>query len=559
MDIAKLLSAKEGENIEFKEAKNHFDFEELTRYACAIANLGGGKIALGITDKRPRTVVGSQAFDQPERTRKGLMDRLRIKVDFEEEFEDGKRILIFSIASRPVGMPLSHNGIAYWRDGDELTTMPPEVMRRVYEEAGHDFSADICPGATIDDLDETAIGEFRKRWAEKSKNPRILTLPKRQLLNDCSAVDGDKVTYAALVLFGSAKALTKYLAQAEVVFEYRSSEASGPAAQREEFRDAFFNIHDRIWNLINLRNDKQHYQDGLFVFDIDTFNEGSTREALLNAISHRNYQMAGSVFIRQYRDRLVITSPGGFPPGITPENAIDKQCPRNRRIAEILARCGLIERSGQGMNLMFENSVKEAKALPSFAGTDDYEVKLTLNGVVLDQNMLLLINRIGAETLESFSTQDFLVLNAIARENKIPKALQGGLKRLIDLGLIERAGRGKYILSRRYYASAGKPGVHTRKLGLDRETNKALLIRHLKLQGDAGAKLADLLQVLPELPRGQVQVLLREMRTDGKVRCVGNTSAARWYVGSVATNLQQTCNKLATNLQSVASSDEDKQ
>ena len=555
MDIAKLLNAKEGENIEFKEAKTRFDFDELTQYACAIANLGGGKIVLGVSDKRPRKIVGSQAFDQPERTRKGLMDRLRVKIDFEEEFDGEKRILIFTVASRPVGMPLLLNGVAYWREGDMLTTMPAEVMRRIYEEAGHDFSADICPQVTMPDLDKNAIDEFRKRWAKKSNNSRILTMSAKQLMSDCGAITEDGVTYAALVLFGSAKALAKHLAQAEIVFEYRSSEASGPAAYREEFRDAFFNIQDKIWNLINLRNDKQHYQDGLFIFDIDTFNEGSTREALLNAVSHRNYQMAGSVFIRQYRDRLVISSPGGFPPGITPENAIDKQYPRNRRIAEILARCGLIERSGQGMNLMFENSVKEAKALPSFDGTDDYEVKLTLNGVVLDQNMLRLINRIGAETLESFSTQDFLILNCLSSDSKIPKALQGGLKRLIDLGLVQRLSRGKYILSRRYYSSAGKSGVHTRKMGLDRETNKELLIKHLKLQGEAGAKLADMLQVLPDLPRGQLQVLLREMRNDGRIHCVGNTSAARWYIGAEP----QTCNNLATNLQSVASSDGDKQ
>ena len=533
MDIAKLLSAKEGENIEFKEAKNRFDFEELTQYACAIANVGGGKIVLGITDKRPRQVVGSQAFDQPERTRKKLMDHLRVKVDFEEEFEDGKRILIFTVASRPIGIPLLFKGVAYWRDGDVLTTMPIEEMRRIYEEAGHDFSADICQGATIADLDENAIEEFRKRWAKKSQNQRILTLPKRQLLNDCGAVDDDKVTYAALVLFGSAKALTKYLAQAEVIFEYRSSEASGPAAQREEFRDAFFNIQDRIWNLINLRNDKQHYQDGLFIFDIATFNEGSTREALLNAISHRNYQMAGSVFIRQYRDRLTITSPGGFPPGITPENAIDKQCPRNRRIAEILALCGLIERSGQGMNLMFENSIKEAKALPSFDGTDDYEVKLTLHGVVLDQGMLRLINRIGTETLDSFSTQDFLVLNAIGNDEKISRSLMTRTKRLEDIGLVEKAGRGKYIFSRRYYASAGKSGEYTRKRGLDRDTNKELLLKHISRSGNFGAPISELQQVLPALSRGQIKTLLNCLREERKIELSGARRGARWFMVDV--------------------------
>jgi len=104
---------------------------------------------------------------------------------------------------------------------------------------------------------------------------------------------------------------------------------------------------------VNLRNDRQHYQEGLFVFDIPTFNERVVREALLNAVSHRNYQMSGSVFVRQYKERLVIESPGGFPAGVTLENILDRQSPRNRRIAEILAKCGLVERSGQGMNLIY--------------------------------------------------------------------------------------------------------------------------------------------------------------------------------------------------------------
>ena len=538
MDIKKLLNAKEGENIEFKEAKQRFDFEELAKYACAIANRGGGKIVLGISDKRPRKVVGSKAFEQPERTRNGLMERLRVKIDFEELNENGLRVLVFTIASRPVGLPVQVNGIAYWRRGDELSTMPAEVLHKIYEESGHDFSADICPQATLDDLDSAAIDKFCEKWAKKANNPRLKTLPAKQLLSDCGIVEEDGITYAGLVLFGKATALRKYLPQAEIVFEYRSSESSGPAAYREEFRDAFFNIQDKIWDLIKLRNDKQHYQDGLFVFDIDTFNEQSTREALLNAVSHRNYQLAGSIFIIQYKDRLVITSPGGFPIGVTPENVINKQCPRNRRIAEVLAKCGLVERSGQGMNLMFENSIKEAKDLPSFTGTDAYEVKLTLYGLVLDKNMLILINRIGAETLESFTTQDFLVLNCLASDRTIPKDLLDNQRHLAELGLLEKVERGKYILSRQYYSSVGKVGVHTRRMGLDRNTNKELLLRHIKLQKQSGAKLADMLQVLPDLPRSKIQVLLREMRQDKLIYSIGKTSAARWYYGSES----ETCN-----------------
>lgn len=530
MDITKLLNAKEGENIEFKEAKNHFDFEKLVKYACAISNQGGGKIVLGVSDKRPRQVVGSSAFGQPEHTRKGLMDRLHIKVDFEELYDNGLRVLIFIIAARPVGLPVQADGISYWREGDTLCTMPADVLHSIYEESGHDFSADVCPHLTIDDLDVNAIDQFREKWAKKANKPSIKALSVQQLLSDCGAIDDDGVTYAALILFGKKKAITKYLPQSEIVFEYRSSEASGPAAQREEFRDAFFNIQDDIWERINLRNDKQHYQDGLFVFDIYTFNEQSTREALLNAVSHRNYQLAGSIFIVQYRERLVVTSPGGFPPGITPDNAINKQSPRNRRIAEILAKCGLVERSGQGMNLMFENSIKEAKALPSFVGTDAYDVKLTLHGVVLDKNILVLINRIGAATLESFTTQDFLVLNCLAHDLVIPKDLRENQKRLADLGLLEKVEHGTYILARKYYSYSGKAGVYTRKKGLDQDAKKALLLKHIAEAGTNGAPIKELLQVLPELSRGQVKTLLNHLKDEGKIDLVGEKRGSRWFL-----------------------------
>ena len=83
MTVEELLEAKEGENIQFKEAKKRFDFGEAAQCCCALANCGGGKLVFGITDKRPRQVVGSSAFDQPERTRMGLIDKLKIMVDFQ--------------------------------------------------------------------------------------------------------------------------------------------------------------------------------------------------------------------------------------------------------------------------------------------------------------------------------------------------------------------------------------------------------------------------------------------------------------------------------------------
>ncbi len=239
--------------------------------------------------------------------------------------------------------------------------------------------------------------------------------------------------------------------------------------------------------------------------------------------------MGGSVFVRQYRDRLVVESPGGFPNGITLDNILDRQSPRNRRIAEILAFCGLVERSGQGMNLIYELSIIEAKQLPDFKGTDDNFVSITLNGLVLDKKMLSLINKIGNSHLESLSTGDFLAIDALYHEKRLPESLRPRLKRLIELGIVEHVSRNKYVLARSLYEVTGKSGIHTRIVGLDRDTNKELILKHIRKNGDAGTQFNELEQVLPSNSRNQIKVLVRELQQSDFIYVVGRTSAARWF------------------------------
>lgn len=107
--------------------------------AVRFQTVAGGKLVFGISDKRPRQVVGSQAFEQPERTRKGLIDKLHIMVDFQVYEHEGKRVLVFEIAGRPVGLPVQADGVAWWYEGDSLIPMPETIRRRIYAEAGIDF------------------------------------------------------------------------------------------------------------------------------------------------------------------------------------------------------------------------------------------------------------------------------------------------------------------------------------------------------------------------------------------------------------------------------------
>jgi ATP-dependent DNA helicase RecG len=220
----------------------------------------------------------------------------------------------------------------------------------------------------------------------------------------------------------------------------------------------------------------------------------------------------------------------GFPRGITIDNILNRQSPRNRLVASILALCGLVERSGQGMNLMYELSIREAKPLPNFSGTDAYFVSLTLNGVILDKRMLTLMNRIGNERMESLSTDGLLIIDALFHERKLPDNILTNMKQLVDMGIVEHTGRGKYVLARSFYEVTGKSGVHTRLVGLDRETNKELILRHIKNSGSKGAPLKELQQVLPSHSRRQVQLLLTELRNDGKIDLTGKTGGAKWFL-----------------------------
>ena len=536
------MNDKEGENLEFKEAKNNFHFETLVKYCCALANECGGRIIIGVTDKRPRKVVGTTVYDQPERTRKGICERLPLSIDFEEiahpDCPAGSRVLVFQIPSRPIGTAIKYAGIYWARKEDSLDPLSEDRLCAIFAESGHDFSADICPGATFEDLDSGAIEDFRRRWVEKARKAenvpfadKLASMPHQELLADAEAVIDGQVTYAGLILFGTPKSLSRHLALAEVVFEYRSSDASGSAQDRVEYRQGFFLYYDDIWERINLRNDKQDFQEGFFVAPIATFNERPVREAVLNAISHRDYQLGGSIFIRQFPRRLEIDSPGGLPVGITLENILDRQKPRNRRIAEIFTRCGLVERSGQGMNLIFEESIRQSKPIPDFARTDQYQVGLTLHGTVENPAFVRFVEKVGRETTATFSTRDWIILSTVARDEKVPKDLQGRIQKLLDLGLIERVAGRRYMLSQKYYEFVGDVPAYTRKKGLGRDQNLTLLLNHITDNKVKGSKLEDLCHVLPALPMTQVQSLLRTLKRKKLAHSVGKTSAGRWFPG----------------------------
>lgn len=532
-DIVALIREAEGSRLECKEARRSYDFGKLAKYVSALANGGGGTILLGVTDRRPRIVVGTAAFQEPGRTEAGLIERTHHRVAITEHTIEDHRVVAIEIPSRRKGLPVGCDGSFWMRNGEALVPMTSDVLQTIYRETESDFSAEVCINSRLDDLSVEAIEEFRARWIARAGNSRLASLSHEHLLRDAGLVEQDGgITWAALLLLGTPEAVSRHLPAAELVFEYRSSEAAGPAQERVEFRQGFLLTSDALWELVNKRNDRQSIQDGFFRYEIPTFDEKSIREGILNAFAHRDYRDGSSVLVIQHPRRLEIISPGGFPSGVTSENILTQQRPRNRRLAEALSCIGLIERAGQGVNLMFEQALRQGKQVPSFAGSTSHEVRLVIHGTVANPALIAALEKIGEETLATFSTEDFLILDDLQRGVGVPPALRHRLDQLIELGVVERVGRGRsvrYLLSRRIATAIGQSGTYTRRKGLDHATNQALILKHLSDNRTTGSSLSELQQVLPALSYSQVRHLMHQLRSAGKVRLEGTRRWARWF------------------------------
>jgi len=197
-------------------------------------------------------------------------------------------VLIVHVPARLPGTAWQIEGRYLKRAGDEITALTAGELQAMFEEAGPDFSAQTCPGITLADLSPAAVGQFRERWARKDNDPRKLAWSDDELLRNAELLVDGKLNYAALILLGTHAAFGRHLAQAELVFEYRSAEAAGPANDRVEYREGFLLWMDALWDKINLRNDRQSYRDGMYNWELPTFDEESVREAVLNAVSCGN-------------------------------------------------------------------------------------------------------------------------------------------------------------------------------------------------------------------------------------------------------------------------------
>jgi len=518
------LALDEGENLEFKTAANQFSKDkDLPDYCAALANERGGKLILGVNNER--TVIGTKAFaGKHNRLSNELLNKLGIRVDVEELRHPQGRVLIFHIPSRPIGSLVKSSGKYKYpmRAGESLVEMDLGTIKQILNETQPDFTADIVPGLVLDELNISAIEILNKKWAKEAQRTDYLGFDAEKTLRNLGLRTDTGITYAALLLVGKAEALRKYLPDAEIIFEWRNNPKQTHYDFRKNWRNAFVEIDDDIWNTINARNIRIPFQEGFFQREVWGFDEKSIREAVHNAVMHRDYTYKNrSIFIKASPEEFNIASPGGFPPGITLENILYERAWRNRTLAEAFEKIGFAERSGQGLDDIFERSIKDGKGLPDLSKTTKDMVRLSIPAQVKDKDFILYLERITNERQMLLSFEEIYELEKIREHQRIEKP--EFKDKFIKLGIIEPIGKGrgtKYILSSRYYENIGQSGKHTRIKGFNRNQLKELIFNHIR-EGKPSQR-TDFMTGFSEYKPKDISNILQELKKEEKIVFIGN-------------------------------------
>ncbi|HEX9826658.1 MAG TPA: ATP-binding protein [Flavobacteriaceae bacterium] len=506
-------------------------------YVTALCNEKGGYLVIGMTDTHPHKVVGTnQNLGSIGDLEANIYRDVGIRPKIYELYEDNKRVLIIEVPSRPIGKVFKYEDVPLMRVGEELKPMSDEIYLDILQEQDSDFSKSVCENLTISDLDLDAINILKEKYSIKQNNPMFLNQLEEQMLSDLDLLQNGKLTNAALILLGKENVIKKMLPQSAIMLEYRNLENQIPFDNRIVFIKPFFKLIDELWNTINLRNGSFPIQEGAYIFNVPYFNEEVIRESINNAITHRDYRIASEIVIKQFPQRLDILNAGGFPKGVTLDNLLKTpSTPRNRLLAEVLQKTGIVERSGQGVDKIFYKTLSEGKSEPDYSKSDYFQVTLKLSAVIKDRAFALFIDSVQKELSEN---QKLSVLEVITL-NKIKKGIPKKdldfeqVEKLLDKKLIEKRGKTNavfYILSKDYYEFTDEKAKYYSFHEL--EDNQVLSTIVQYLGKEEKAKMKEIVNLFNDrLTRRQVRARVDKFILDKTLEREGEGQAATYIIG----------------------------
>jgi ATP-dependent DNA helicase RecG len=360
------------------------EVQPLAETLVSFANSDGGTILIGV-DETGR-VTGQVYEDEVEVALQAAVQECRPPVAarwHQAAAEDGLAFAI--VVARSPELHSLADGRVLVRAGTENRPLSGEQVRQLAAtKSAGDFEAEPAPGARREDFGDEVIAEFVAKWEERQH--REWTRAVDDLLLEVGALDENgRPTVAGVLLF--AHNPQAFLPQSELTFvKFVGTLPRGEAGQpgygrREEIGGPLARIIQRTWEVVGEEMRTGAVVTGLERQECTEYPVAAVREALVNAVAHRDYRLGGRrIEVRMFTDRMEITSPGGLPGFITVDNIVEEHYSRNPRVVSSLYQWGYIEELGLGVDLMIEEMVRAGHPAPRFKDTP-YSFTVTLHNI----------------------------------------------------------------------------------------------------------------------------------------------------------------------------------
>lgn len=538
-----ILQGYENEVVEFKEAKNNYDFGKLGKYFSALSNEANlsnkadAWLVFGVSDKK--RIVGSSFrsnIKDLESLKKEIAQKTTLNLSFIEIYSlalpEG-RVVLFQIPAAPKGIPIAWEGHYYGRNGEELSPLNIAEIERIRQDATRiDWSAGIIEEATIQDLDTLALAKAQQNY--KERNPHLAQEIEKwdtvTFLNKAKLTIKGKITRTAILLLG--KSESEYLiSPADAKIRWILKNAKNQERDWHICNIPFLLAVDEIYSKI--RNLKYQYlpEGTLFPQETLRYEPFTIREAINNCIAHQDYTLAGRInVIEKEDDELIFTNLGVFLPEkiekVVLENAPQEEY-RNRFLVDAMVNLKMVESIGSGIRKMFEFQRQRLFPMPEY-NLENRRVELRIIGKVLDIEFakILALN-------PELDLHEILMLDKVQKSKELNEE---EVKHLKKQGLIEGRKPNYYLSAKTVKPLPDNFKVqYIKQKGFDDAHYKNLILEYLAKFREANRKAIEalLLDKLPDIlndeqKRIKINNLLSALRRAKKIINTGSSTKPLW-------------------------------
>lgn len=547
-----MIPKNETLTVEFKSDLKRYSDRELVEEIVGMANTEGGVLYLGVEDNGQPTGVHENHKDpiglaamlanmtvpsisvRAEIIRENDTDIMKIEIPI-------SRTVVATSAGKTLRRRLNAEG-----NPENVPMYPYEIPSRLSELSLLDYSAQPLSGASQDDLDPNERIRLRKIIQNRQGGEKnLLQLTDEELdraLRLTTEKEGKIIpTVTGMLMIGKEERLKVLMPTVRTDFQVLEGTT---VRMNETMFGPLLDVFERIETYVNAWNPEREIEYGLFRLPIPEFDRNAFREGLVNAFCHRDYTMLGSVRVLIDDEGLTISSPGGFIDGVNLKNLLTVEPHgRNQVLADALKRVGLAEKTGRGIDRIYEGSIIYGRPWPDFSETTSRCVKLYIQRAKPDITFTKMIvdeqNRIG----RAFSIYPLMILSALKNErratverlaeitNLTEARIRTSIENLVERGLIEAVGNGKnraYILGAKVYHESDESVAYVRQTGIDKVRYPELILKLAKQQGGFVTKTnaSDLLNISER----QAYTILAKLVKEGELEKVCNGKYAKYRI-----------------------------